>query len=218
MNKNLLYKLLKYLSMIVAISLLFKFVPKTPMSDRDIILVAIIAVLLYATSENIILHDTPSQSQCSAECLIQPKQEHVENMASVPAITPPKPVVPSVPSVPIVHVPVKPAEETKKLNIDGMDGQHGSGSDMLFYDIINKDSNIYSGDKIVDYNNLPTFDMTKDKYEYGYSFLPPSNWYPVPPHPPVCVAETRCPVCPVSASGLPADLKEWYVGNENKKL
>jgi hypothetical protein len=46
-------------------------------------------------------------------------------------------------------------------------------------------------------------------FEYGYSFLPPDKWYPEPPHPPVCVSEKRCPVCPTYTTGVPADVKEW---------
>jgi hypothetical protein len=51
-------------------------------------------------------------------------------------------------------------------------------------------------------------DAYKD-YEYGYSFMPPSNWYPPPERPPVCVTENRCPVCPSLTIGAPADLKEF---------
>jgi len=42
-------------------------------------------------------------------------------------------------------------------------------------------------------------------YEYGYSFMPPANWYPVPHRPPVCVSEKKCPVCPVFTTGAPVD-------------
>jgi hypothetical protein len=59
-----------------------------------------------------------------------------------------------------------------------------------------------------DYNSFPQ-NANTGSFEYGYSFLPPSNWYPVPPHPPVCVTEKTCPVCPVFTSGTNADLKEW---------
>jgi hypothetical protein len=62
-----------------------------------------------------------------------------------------------------------------------------------------------------DYNHLPLaeeYDQSRD-YEYGYSFLPPSQWYPQPPFPPVCVAEKQCPVCPMYTTGTPVDMKEW---------
>ena len=51
--------------------------------------------------------------------------------------------------------------------------------------------------------------LNSGSFEYGYSFLPPSQWYPVPPHPPVCTVEKTCPVCPINTTGLGTDLKEW---------
>lgn len=64
--------------------------------------------------------------------------------------------------------------------------------------------------KYTDYGLIPVADGYKSKdYEYGYSFLPPEKWYPQPPRPPVCVTDKRCPVCPVSADGTNADLKEY---------
>lgn len=59
-----------------------------------------------------------------------------------------------------------------------------------------------------DYNMLPP-NLNEGSFESGYSFLPPSQWYPQPPHPPVCVAEKQCPVCPVLTNREYADLKEW---------
>ena len=62
----------------------------------------------------------------------------------------------------------------------------------------------------VDANTLPVPKNYRSKdYEYGHSFLPPENWYPQPPHPPVCVTDKRCPVCPVYTEGVPIDVKEW---------
>ena len=61
-----------------------------------------------------------------------------------------------------------------------------------------------------DYNTLPMGgDLDNKAYEQGYSFLPPSKWYPTPPHPPICVSEKSCPVCPIFTTGAPLDVKEW---------
>jgi len=60
-----------------------------------------------------------------------------------------------------------------------------------------------------DYNILPITPEDSKLYEYGYSFLPPEKWYPVPPHPPICVTEKRAQVCPVTTTGTPIDMKEW---------
>ena len=58
-----------------------------------------------------------------------------------------------------------------------------------------------------DYNSLPTY--LTNSADDGYSYLPPRYWFPVPPHPPVCVSEKKCPVCPVYTNGTNLDLKEW---------
>ena len=66
----------------------------------------------------------------------------------------------------------------------------------------------------IDFNSLPV-GSTDGTFESGYSFLPPANWFPVPPHPPVCVAEKKCPVCPVYTEGTNIDLKDW---NECRRI
>jgi len=64
--------------------------------------------------------------------------------------------------------------------------------------------------KYSDYSHVPMAEGYDSRdYEYGYSFLPPEKWYPQPPHPPVCVSEKRCPVCPSYTTGTIADLKEF---------
>ena len=61
-----------------------------------------------------------------------------------------------------------------------------------------------------DYNHFPIADGHDSlEYEYGYSFMPPSKWYSVPPRPPLCVAEKVCPVCPMNTNGSYLDMKEW---------
>jgi hypothetical protein len=60
-----------------------------------------------------------------------------------------------------------------------------------------------------DYNTLPV-STGPGTFEYGYSFLPPANWYPTPVVPPVCVPSgPTCPVCPIYTEGTNMDLKEW---------
>lgn len=61
---------------------------------------------------------------------------------------------------------------------------------------------------VVSYHTVPP-NLNKGSFEYGYSFLPPANWYPTPPFPPVCVAEKQCPVCPGYTTGTNVELKEW---------
>lgn len=47
---------------------------------------------------------------------------------------------------------------------------------------------------------------------YGYTYLPPENWFRAYERPPVCVTDQRCPVCP-SAYGNTADLMEFDTSN-----
>jgi len=40
---------------------------------------------------------------------------------------------------------------------------------------------------------------------YGYTYLPPENWFRAYERPPVCISKKSCPVCPVadpSTAGL----------------
>ena len=56
----------------------------------------------------------------------------------------------------------------------------------------------------------PRVDRQQDRsYEYGYSFIPPKHWYPPCKECPVCITDKKCPVCPVTTSGWPVDVKEW---------
>jgi hypothetical protein len=83
-------------------------------------------------------------------------------------------------------------------------------NDVMLNEMGYSDHNDLSSSNYVDYNNFPQYDANKPGInEFGYSFLPPANWYPTPPHPPVCVTEKKCPVCPLTTVGYPVDLKEW---------
>jgi hypothetical protein len=64
---------------------------------------------------------------------------------------------------------------------------------------------------IKSYHIIPTV-QNEGSFEYGYSMLPPKDWYPVPPYPPVCVSEKQCPVCPAYTNGTNLELKEWNAG------
>jgi hypothetical protein len=75
----------------------------------------------------------------------------------------------------------------------------------------------YYGDILTRSTNAPTrFEAAKDELKYGdfnyvaplnkgminpeYTFISPSNWYPIPPHPPVCVTNKSCTTCPIMMS------------------
>ena len=49
--------------------------------------------------------------------------------------------------------------------------------------------------KYGDYNYISP--INKGMANPAYTFISPNNWYPVPPHPPVCVTNKKCTTCPV---------------------
>ena len=102
------------------------------------------------------------------------------------------------------NIPVYKSPYTKSIGARENDGVLQNEQELT-------DPNMYSNFEIpyVDYNNMPLFEVNSGSFEYGYSFLPPTAWYPTPPHPPVCVSEKRAPVCPVYTNGAHVDLKEW---------
>lgn len=80
--------------------------------------------------------------------------------------------------------------------------QIGTGNGKTRDDLLTNEM-VYS-----DFNRLPP-SSTPDNFEYGYSFLPPKDWYPIPPYPPVCVTSTPATVCPIMVDREAMELKEW---------
>lgn len=60
-----------------------------------------------------------------------------------------------------------------------------------------------------DFNRMPP-SFYKNDFEYGYSFMPPKDWYPVPPYPPVCSSNATCITQPVYVDNSTMNLKEWH--------
>ena len=52
--------------------------------------------------------------------------------------------------------------------------------------------------KYGDYNYVGP--INKGMINKDYTFVSPSNWYPIPPHPPVCVTNKTCTTCPIQIS------------------
>jgi hypothetical protein len=57
-----------------------------------------------------------------------------------------------------------------------------------------------------DYNYIGP--LNKGMINPEYTFISPSNWYPVPPHPPVCVTNKACVTCPIQISDG-KDYMQW---------
>lgn len=52
--------------------------------------------------------------------------------------------------------------------------------------------------KYGDYNYIGP--INKGMINKDYTFVSPTNWYPIPPHPPVCVTNKSCTTCPIQIS------------------
>ena len=157
----------------------------------------------------------------------------VQNPASSPIMSAP-PAIPSMPTVqttqslfatssPYNTDGLKPGEckdcVKKTVDSEGMvaykyrtDTQkYASGETRAEVGVMKSDNEMQYNDYFI----MPITAEDEGSFEEGYSILPPSKWYPVPPHPPVCVTEKKCPVCPVMTSGAPVDLKEW---NDSRRI
>lgn len=84
------------------------------------------------------------------------------------------------------------------------------------------DENVYDAyGGFIDANSIHVplnYEYTQD--DYGYNYLPPSNWLNIPklgpPRVPMCVSSgKRCATQPSLTSGYPINLKEW---NESRKV
>lgn len=83
-------------------------------------------------------------------------------------------------------------------NLDQIKTRNGTRDDMLV--------NNY---RYSDFNRMPP-SFNQNDFEYGYSFIPPKDWYPVPPYPPVCVSSTTCEAQPVYTDDTTMNLKRWH--------
>lgn len=61
-----------------------------------------------------------------------------------------------------------------------------------------------------DFNTLQVPDNYRaNNDEFGYSFIKPEHWYPLPPNPPICVTDNRAAIYPAYTDGAPIDAKIW---------
>lgn len=245
MNSDLMYKLLRYLIQGAIIYLLFKYVPKDAMSDKEIILITSTVILAYAVIENIYMmysgenSQSLSPAQCNAQCSIK------ENMASVASSEPVETVV--LPKVVAEQNPVDQLSQQadalqKQRDLDAKSyvyaesnvGQSSDAQIRVQEIVINADGSftitpaanqqaqqtgsretqgvMSAQDELAfnytDFNSLPV--SPTDIWDSRTSMMPPAQWAPTPPHPPVCVNNgPQCPVCPTFTNGTYVELGEW---------
>jgi hypothetical protein len=68
-------------------------------------------------------------------------------------------------------------------------------------------------DEMVYTNTHPFNTIPLGTQLYGYTYLPPENWFRAYERPPVCVTNKRCPTCPIAEGGSTSNLMEFDTSN-----
>jgi hypothetical protein len=239
MNLQILVDIIKYLVVGILVYTVFKYIPSQKLAENDVLLIAVLIMLLYIGFDSVQkLFYQPSNStdisSCSKYCSVLP--EKVENFSTML-------VEESEPNINKIVEPQKSPEiiqpQSNKKVISETKSRDGTitrrYADNSYSVSPANDPNITRGtpryisgvmtNELAYDKDYPFFDLTTlpfpegvnpdDLYEEGYSFLPPKDWYPVPPHPPICVTNKQSTVCPTLTTGLGIDLKEW---NESRRV
>jgi len=219
-------KLIRYGIVLVVIFILLQSVPNRSLETRDALVVSIVLFALYIVIENVFtkaaicgekenMTNYPNQIPTNTQVVSYVPSQQAQKVQQ----TQPVQIMPNVQTtIPEANKPGE-CKDCVKKSIDefGMDTyvyktntqKYETGPTRAQTGVMTTET------QYTDYNILPVTPEDSKLYEYGYSFLPPEKWYPVPPHPPVCVSEKRCPVCPVTTTGTPVDMKEW---NESRRI
>lgn len=236
MNSEIVHKLSKYLVQGIIIYLFFKFVPKDPMSDNEILLITSIIILAYAIIENLYglfykQDDVLTHSQCESKCSLK------ESMTSLPPVVQENNLVNDKLSELDKKLQQLEAdrkafdEQMSKLSVSSESNSQqvtsqgvtkNSDGSYTIIPVENKsaqavgsrslDGVMSANDELAlasNYVDFTVFPPGNDTFVSGSSYLPPAQWYPVPPRPPACVTEKVCPVCPIYTEGTSVDLQEW---------
>ena len=251
MNYNILFTILKYIVLTLAIYSVLKYVLDYNMSNFDTIMTTTILVLLIILAETLYrvcigenFKPINKINYCSSVCN---KIENMDDVSSnkdntvketdknvdknvdnsvdeiidetvkepdttvkeiVTTVKEPDTVVKEI--VTTVKEPDKTIEENPKNN-----NNNDNDNNIEREGDRNNDGVINTENEYSDYNMLPMSDDNTGNFEYGYSFMPPEKWYPQPPHPPICVSNTKTTVMPIYTTGTPIDVKEW---NESRRI
>jgi hypothetical protein len=237
-------KIITITALFLGVFYLLRVIPKTPLEDRDALIISLVLVVAYLIFDNFIVrgeHLTPTTTTpplpdalkpISTSVRATPVSQETPEKRYIPELDPrpipePSPVqrmeppsqptpaskeLPAVEECTTCKVDLSDNKDVKKISNDEENLAYmytptrrypSTGSRM-------EDGILGSDMPYTDYNTLPIGAKIDTKVDdFSYSFLPPDRWYPIPPHPPVCVAEKQCPVCPMNTTGTVASLKEW---------
>jgi hypothetical protein len=224
-------KLVTHLLVILMIYLLLRVIPKTPLENRDIVIATlslyVIFIVISMTKEHmentmlppglVVPQIQTQMAPMPAQPVVQPAPMPPTQPAPMPPTQPvampsPQPAVPSVEECTTCKVDLKDNQDVKKISSDeGMVAFTYEPKYRYEHSGTRAQSGVIANEmSYTDYNSLPVgANVNSQNSDFSYSFLPPDKWYPIPPHPPVCITEQKCPVCPVSSNSTIVDLKEW---------
>ena len=242
MNYNILFAILKYIVLTIAIFSVLKYVLDYNMSNFDTIMTTTILVLLIILAETLYrmcigetFQPMNKMNYCNSVC------NKIENMDDVSSnkdnivketdknldegvdeiidetVKEPDTVVKE-----IVNTIKEPDTVVKEI-VNTVKEPEKTMKEIPINNNINieregdryNDGVIDTENEYSDYNMLPMSDDNTGNFEYGYSFMPPEKWYPQPPHPPICVSNAKTNVMPIYTTGTPIDVKEW---NESRRI
>lgn len=208
MNSELIIKLLKYTVVVISAYLVSKYNPVKEFSTLNSILASLVCLIIFMGMEFIYEKCLkPKKTNCDdSSCKVEQfaekdKEEETEevddshNKQLMSALD---------------KLNNRLDEMDNKIDVITRKNDDDDSRDEKKKEKQNKDNDSMDMRKDtvhVNYHNLPNTPHVEQKY--GYSFLPPSQWYPQPPQPPVCVTDKKCPVCPsISDSGF-TSVMEW---------
>lgn len=201
--------MIRYIVIFIVVMTLVMFVPNNRMSIKDSTLLTIIITLTISVLENI---NTIFFSDNSTE--------NFDLVGTTDTTNNDKTVV--LPQQNTNIQPVQSVQQEQKMT-DTEDNKKYTDvpHDDIYKHTNNSEQKDYNGTRVTDdvnktdmpytdYHHIPVSDDYKSsEMDYGYSFLPPENWYKTSPFPPVCVSEKRSSICPSYTTGTPLDVKEW---------
>jgi hypothetical protein len=227
MINNLVNKIIPFFILLLGVYLLLRIVPRTKLDERDSIIIALVIAICYLVFDAY-LSSPKEHLEATSEFPIAPANPFPSIMTPTIVVNTPAPAPAPTPApapAPAPAATLPAVEECNSCKVDIKNNQdvkptsNDEGNNAYIYQPTHKyesngsrmkDGIMANEMPYTDYNTLPIGANINSKVDdFSYSFLPPDKWYPIPPHPPVCVAEKQCPVCPTLSSSSVAELKDW---------
>ena len=219
--KKLPSELIKYLILAGIIFCLLLVIPDKCPGIKESVVLTVLVTVVVAIIEQATFFMSESQNEkfdmvAPVDAPIAPTPQIEIKPEEPPVVVQPSPAPVAAPEVPEVPHAEKATEQEVYKGDPNAASKESKGS--RAEDDVILDETKFNTNQPHDFpdtadsqgHHVPLGDLYKPSdFEYGYSFLPPEKWYTPSPYPPMCIAEKRCPVCPVFTTGSPIDVKEW---------